>query len=94
MVDQIMTQSWMRQLGIADGARLVGGVLDELADAESRERIDSVSLHTIAAIGSLASDYRQRGVSEPLIETWRISCHEEMIRVFAEFRRVRNAAAA
>jgi len=94
MVDQIMTQSWMRQLGIADGARLAGGVLDELADAESRERIDSVSLHTIAAIGSLASDYRQRGVSEPLIETWRISCHEEMIRVFAEFRRVRNAAAA
>jgi hypothetical protein len=94
MVDQIMTQSWMRQLGIADGARLAGGVLDELADAESRERIDSVSLHTIAAIGSLASDYRQRGVSEPLIETWRISCHEEMIRVFAEFRRVRNAVAA
>jgi hypothetical protein len=94
MVDQIMTQSWMRQIGIADGARLAGGVLDELADADSRERIDSVSLHTIAAIGSLASDYRQRGVSEPLIETWRISCHEEMIRVFAEFRRVRSAAAA
>ena len=95
MVDQIMTQSWMRQLGIADGARLAGGVLDELAEADnSRERIDSVSLHTMAAIGSLASDYRQRGVSEPLIETWRISCHKEMIRVFAEFRRVRNAAAA
>jgi hypothetical protein len=94
MVDQIMTQSWMRQLGIADGARLASAVLDDLADAESRERIDSVSLHTIAAIGSLASDYRQRGVSEPLIQTWRVACHEEMIRVFAEFRRVRNAEAA
>jgi len=93
MVDQIMTQSWMRQLGIADGARLAGAVLDELVDAESRERIDCVSLHTIAAIGSLASDYRQRGVSEPLIQMWRVSCHEEMSRVFAEFRRTRSVAA-
>jgi hypothetical protein len=94
MVDQMMTQSWMRQLGIADGARLAGAVLDELADADSRERIDSVSLHTMAAIGSLAGDYRRRGVSEPLIETWRVTCHEEMTRVFAEFRRVRSAVAA
>ena len=93
MVDQIMTQSWMRQLGIADGARLAGAVLDELVDADSRERIDSISLHTIAAIGSLASDYRQRGVSDPLIQTWRVACHEEMTRVFAEFRRTRSAAA-
>ena len=94
MVDEIMTQSWMRQLGIADGARLAGAVLDELADADSRERIDSVSLHTIAAIGSLASDYRQRGVAEAHIQTWRVACQEEMTRVFAEFRRVRNAVAA
>ena len=94
MADEIITQSWMRQLGVADGARLAGEVLDELSDADSRERIDSVSLHTLAAIGRLAGDYRQRGVSEPLIGTWRAACHEEMIRVFAEFRRVRMATAA
>jgi hypothetical protein len=94
MADEIMTQSWMRQLGIADGARLAGQVLDELSDAETRERIDSVSLHTLAAIGRLAGDYRQRGVSEPLIGIWRTSCHEEMTRVFAEFRRVKMAVAA
>jgi hypothetical protein len=94
MVDEIITHSWMRQLGIADGARLAGDVLDELSDADCRERIDGVSLHALGAIARLAGDYRQRGVSEPLVDIWRISCHEEMIRVFAEFRRIRNAAAA
>ena len=94
MADVIITQTWMQQLGIADGARLAGEVLDELCDADTRERIDSVSLHTLAAIGRLAGDYRQRGVSEPLIQAWRIACHEEMTRVFNEFRRVRMAVAA
>ena len=86
MADVIITQSWMQQLGIADGARLAGEVLDELCDADTRERIDSVSLHTLASIGRLAGDYRQRGVSEPLIQAWRAACHAEMTRVFNEFR--------
>lgn len=94
MADVIITQAWMRQLGIADGARLAGDVLNELSDADSRERIDSVSLHTLAAIAGLAGDYRQRGVSEPLIQAWRAACQDEMTRVFAEFRRVRNVMAA
>ena len=97
MADVIITQSWMQQLGIADGARLAGDVLNELSDADSRERIDSVSLHTIAAIAAiagLAGDYRHRGVSEPLIQAWRAACQNEMTRVFAEFRRVRNVMAA
>ena len=94
MADDTITRSWMQQLGIADGARLAGEVLDELSDADTRERIDAVSLHAMAAIARLAADYRQRGVSEALIDTWRLACHEEMIRVFAEFRRVRQAVAA
>ena len=94
MADDTITQNWMQQLGTADGARLAGEVLDELSDADTRERIDSVSLHALAAIARLAGDYRRRGVSEPLINTWRVACHEEMIRVFAEFRRVRHAIAA
>lgn len=93
MADEIITQNWMRQLGIADGARLAGEVLDGLCDADTRERIDSVSLHTLASIARLAGDYRQRGVSEPLIHAWRSARHEEMTRVFNEFRRVRRAAA-
>jgi len=84
----------MQQLGIAEDARLAGEVLDGLSDADSRERIDSVSLHTIAANAGLAGDYRQRGVSEPLIRAWRAACQGEMTRVCAEFRRVRNVMAA
>lgn len=94
MADVIITQNWMRQLGNADGARLAGEVLNELSDADSRERIDGVSLHTIAALAGLAGDYRRRGVSEPLIQVWRAACQDEMTRVFAEFRCVRNVMAA
>ena len=92
MAEATITQAWMQQLGIADGARLAGEVLNEIADADSRERIDSISLHTLAALAGLAGDYRRRGVSEPLVQAWRAACQAEMTRVFAEFRRVRHAA--
>lgn len=94
MSDQIITQSWMHLLGIKDGANLATNVLENLDDADTQERIDGVSLQTLGAIANLASNYRGLGVSEPLIDDWRIACHEKMMRVFSESRRTGHAAAA
>ena len=94
MADQIMTQNWMEQLGAEDGARLAAEVLDELYDADTQERIDGVSLHTLGALAGLANEYRERGVSDALLLAWRIACHEEMKRVFSRHRENRQAVAA
>ena len=93
MADLIITQSW-QQIGIKDGEHLAANVLEKLEDADTQERIDGVSLQTLGAIANLASSYRDGGVSEPLIQAWRLACQEKMTRVFSELRRGGQAAAA
>ena len=83
---------WARQLGAKDGTVLAHRVLDELDDADTQEQVDGVTTGVVAAVRELAAIYRDRGVSDGLIRTWRAACHDEMSRVFREAREIPEEA--
>ncbi len=81
-----ITRVWVQELGTEDGATLAARVIDDLGGAETREEIEVVSQDIVATVRALADTYRERGVSDPLVQAWRAACQNEMERVFREVR--------
>jgi len=75
MVDEVITHSWMRQLGIADGAAWPAMFSTSCRMRTAESGSTAVSLHALGAIARLAGDYRQRGRFGPAGRiSWRVSC--------------------
>ena len=94
MADEIIMKGWMEQLGVEDGADLAQRILERIQHARSAAAVAGVSAEALSTIGKLTSMYRERGVSDPLVLAWRISCQREINRVFGEYRRHQHQSEA
>jgi len=81
---QTASQAWVRQLGREDGAAIADRIIAQVLEqpGESGQIGDAAAAYLKALIDA----YHRRGISDSVVEIWRVECATEIYSRFTEFR--------